>query len=403
MTRTGAIMVNKAGLIGARAIGAYAAGLALALPLTLTAALSFGEARAAAEPSAGAEPIVELSEGQLKAIPAEAAEFRVFPQELNAAGTIDFNQELLTQVFTPYQGRILKAYPSVGDRVGKDETLFTIDSPDLVQAESTLIASAGVLELTSQVLERQKNLYKQNAAAQKDFEQAVSDQQAAEGAYHAARAAVKVFGKSEAEIDKIVESRKIDPALVVPSPIAGLITARNAAPGLLVQPGNPPPVYIVADMATLWMLANVPEKDAPKLKAGLEVRASASALPGRVFLGRIVTVGASVDPNTRRVLVRSEIADPGRELRAGMFAAFTITLSPPKRALSVSQESVVREGDGSMTVWIAQGGGKFVKRTVKTGLTHDGFAEIEDGLNEGDRIATGGAIFIANQYINAGH
>jgi cobalt-zinc-cadmium efflux system membrane fusion protein len=366
-------------------------------------ALAQGQALAAAEPAGGAEATVELSESQLKAIKTEAAGFRTFPQEQSAVGTIDFNQELITQVFTPYQGRILKAYPSVGDRVGKDETLFTIDSPDLVQAESTLIASAGVLELTSKALERQKNLYKQNAAAQKDYEQAVSDQQAAEGAYHAARAAVKVFGKSEGQIDQIVESRKIDPALVVPSPIAGLITARAAAPGLLVQPGSPPPVYIVADMATLWMLAQVPEKDVAQLKPGQAVKAQAAALPGRVFLGRIVTVGASVDPNTRRVLVRSEIADPNQELRAGLFATFTITLAPPKRALAVPEDGVVREGDGSMTVWLAKGAGKFVKRTVKTGLNHDGFTEIQDGLKEGDTIATGGAIFIANQYTNAGH
>jgi len=114
-------------------------------------------------------------------------------------------------------------------------------------------------------------------------------------------------------------------------------------------------------------------------------------------------VGASVDPNTRRVLVRSEIADPNFELRAGMFASFTIELAPPKHALSVPQDGVVREGDGTMTVWIAAGAGKFIKRIVKTGLAHDGFVEIEEGLKEGDLIATGGAIFIANQYTNAGH
>src|SRR5215831_13112381 len=118
MTRTGAIMAKKAGLIRARAIAALAAGLGLAVPLTLAAPSSFGEARAAAGPGLEAEPSVELSESQLKAIRTEAAAERIFPQELNAAGTIDFNQELLTQVFTPYQGRILKAYPSVGDRVG---------------------------------------------------------------------------------------------------------------------------------------------------------------------------------------------------------------------------------------------------------------------------------------------
>ncbi len=350
---------------------------------------------------APADAAVVISETQLKAIKIEPAAGHTFPQEPRAVGNIDFNQELLTQVFTPYQGRILKAFASVGETVKKDQTLFTIDSPDLLQAESTLIASAGVLDLTAKALERLKNLYKQSAAAQKDYEQSVSDQQAAEGAYRAARAAVKVFGKTEAEIGKIVAERKIDPALVVPSPISGLITARNASPGLFVQPGSPPPVYIVADISTMWMLANVPEKDAPGLKVGQEVNAAVAPLPGKSFQGKIVTIGANVDPNTRRVLVRSEIANLDGELKAGMFATFTITIAPPKQALAVPQDGIVSEGDGTMTVWVTEDRHKFVRRIVKTGLTHAGFVEILDGLKPGELVATGGSLFIANQYSNA--
>jgi cobalt-zinc-cadmium efflux system membrane fusion protein len=347
------------------------------------------------------DPTVELSDTQLKTIKVEAAGEHVFSQEQQAVGTIDFNQELLTQVFTPYQGRILKAFASVGDQVKKDQVLFTIDSPDLVQAESTLISASGVLELTSKNLERQRNLYRQSAAAQKDFEQAVSDQQAGEGAYKAARAAVRVFGKSDAEIDKIVSDRKIDAALVIPSPISGLITARNAAPGFFAQPGSPPAIYTVADTSTMWMFANVPEKDVPNLQVGQEVKATIAALPGRVFPGKIVTIGANVDPNTRRVLVRSEIADPKYELRAGMFANFVITIAPPKKAVAVPLDGVVREGDGTMTVWIAADRHTFKKQIVKIGLIRDGYAEIIDGLQLGQLVATDGSLFISNQYVNA--
>jgi membrane fusion protein, heavy metal efflux system len=372
--------------------------------LLLAAASAQVAAAAAAETSeTSSEPSVELSESQTKAIKTEPVGEHVFPQEQQAVGNIDFNQELLTQVFTPYQGRILKAFASIGDLVKKDQTLFTIDSPDLVQAESTLIAAGGVLDLTTKTLDRQMNLYKQNAAAQKDYEQSVSDQQSAEGAYRAARAAVKVFGKTDAEIDKIVADRKIDPALVVPSPITGLITTRAAAPGLLVQPGNPPPVYTVADTTTMWMLANVAEKDSPNLKVGQEVQVTVAPLPARIFQGKIVTIGAMVDPNTRRVLVRSEIADPNNELRAGMFATFVITIARPKRALSVPQDGVVREGDGSMTVWVTADRRKYIKRIVKTGLAHQGFMEIREGLQPGELVATDGSLFIANQYTNAGH
>ncbi len=220
---------------------------------------------------------------------------RSFPQERQAVGNIDFNQELLTQVFTQYQGRIIKAFAKVGDTVKKGQPLFTVESTDLLQAESTLISAAGVLELTTKNLERQQSLTRQSAAAQKDYEQATSDQQAAEGAYKAARDAMKVFGKTDAEIDRIVVERKVDPTLTVTSPITGLATARNASPGLFVQPGNPPPVYIVADTSTMWMVANVPEREAAELKVGQEVRAAVSSFPDRTFRGKIVTLGPNVD------------------------------------------------------------------------------------------------------------
>ncbi|HZV20323.1 MAG TPA: efflux RND transporter periplasmic adaptor subunit, partial [Hyphomicrobiales bacterium] len=242
--------------------------------ITCGIALAFflsGQGASAPQPgntNDASEQSVELSDSQLKSIKVEPVGEYSFPQEKQAVGTIDFNQELLTQVFTPYQGRIIQAFATVGERVNRGQVLFTIDSPDLLQAESTLISAAGVIELTSKILERQRNLFRQNASAQKDYEQAISDQQAAEGAYKAARQAVKVFGKSDQEIDKIVAERKIDPTLVVHSPITGLITARNAAPGLLVQPGNPPPVYVVADTSTMWMLANVPERDLSDIHVG---------------------------------------------------------------------------------------------------------------------------------------
>ena len=386
MTRRQTVL--KAGVIG---------GLAFAAVLSCSAPAPSLPGAAAPEPS------VVLTSTQLASIKIEAAAERAFPQEQRAVGNIDFNQDLLTQVFTQYQGRIIKAFAKVGDSVKKDEPLFTIDSPDLLQAESTLISTAGVLDLTTKNLDRQKNLYKQSAAAQKDYEQSISDQQAADGAYKAARGAVAVFGKSEAEIDRIVRERKVDSTLTVVSPITGLVTARNAAPGLLVQPGNPPPVYIVADTSVMWMIANVPERDAADLKLGQEVNASVASFPGRSFHGKIVTIGPNVDPNTRRVFVRSEIADPDYELRAGMFATFVITLGPPRQALAVSQDAVVREGDGSMTVWTTEDGRTFFQRVIKTGLTHDGFVEVDSGLKPGERVAgAGGSLFIANEYTNAG-
>jgi membrane fusion protein, heavy metal efflux system len=342
---------------------------------------------------------IELNDKQLASVKVERVEERDFPVEKSAVGTIDFNEEMLTQVFTPYQGRIIGLFAKVGDEVKKGQTLFTIDSPDLLAAESNLIAAAGVLELTTRNLARLRKLYETRAVAQKDVEQAVSDQQTAEGALRAGRDAVRIFGKTESEIDTIIKERKADPTLVVPSPISGRITARNAAPGLFVQPGSAPAPFTVADISTMWMLANVAERDVPAFRIGQEVRVSVVSFPGEVFKGRISTMDSMVDPNSRRLLVRSEIADPKHELRSGMFATYVIRVGDPVRSPAVPLDGVVREGDGTMTVWVTTDRRRFTQRTVKIGMQKDGFRQILEGLQPGELVAGEGAVFLSNMLV----
>src|SRR5580698_7346091 len=278
---------------------------------------------------------VDLSDSQLASVKVEPVEEREFPLEKDAIGSIGFNEDMTVQVFTPYQGRIIALFAEVGNDVTKGQTLFTIDSPDLLQAESTLIAASGVLELNSKNLARLRDLFTTRAVSQHDVEQAASDQQTAEGNLQAARDAVRLFGKTDPEIDNIIAKRSADPTLVVPSPITGRITARNAAPGLFVQPGNAPAPYSVADIDTMWMQANVAENDSPAFSVGQPVQVRLGAFPNRVFDGKITTIGATVDPNTRRVLVRSEVNDPQHELRSGMFANFVISIGTPVRAPAI--------------------------------------------------------------------
>jgi cobalt-zinc-cadmium efflux system membrane fusion protein len=192
-----------------------------------------------------------------------------------------------------------------------------------------------------------------------------------------------------------------DPTLVVPSPINGRITARSAAPGLFVQPGNAPAPFTVADIDTMWMLANVAENDSPAFRVGQQVQVKLGAFPGRVFDGKITTIGATVDPNTRRVLVRSEINDPQHELRSGMFANFVIDVGAPLRSPAVPLDGVVREGDGTQSIWVTADRRRFTKRTVKIGELHDGYRQILEGVQAGELVATEGAIFLSNELSTA--
>lgn len=349
-----------------------------------------------AAPSRSAADSLELSGAQLEMISFGLVSERTFPLERDAVGSIDFNEDMAAQVFPPYQGRIVQLYAKIGDNVKRGQALLTIESPDLIQADSNLIAAAGVLDLTTHVLERAKQLFEVQGIAQKDLQQAISDQQTAEGALRAARDAVAVFGKSPLEIDRMVKTRMIDPYLVVPSPIAGRITARVAAPGDFVQPGNLPAPYSVADISRIWLNASVTESDMPLVRKGQPIHVTVMAFPGRVFEGEISTVGATVDPQLHRGLVRAEIEDPKHELLPGMFASFVIVTGSPVSGLAVPLDGVVREGDGTMTVWVTTDRHRFTKRAVKIGLQHAGYDQILEGLRPGEQIVTNGAVFLDN-------
>lgn len=349
---------------------------------------------------ADARSSVDLTEKQASTLTIAPAPVQEFAMRRTAVGTIDFNQNLLIQVFSQYPGKIIKAFYNIGDDVKQGDLLFTIDSPDLLQAESALLASAGVLELQTRTLSRVTQLLKAGGSAQKDIDQATSDKQTAEANFKAAKNAVRIFGKTDAEIEQILEDRHVDSTLLVPSPIAGRIITRNAAPGLLTQPGNAPAPFSVADISTMWMVANVIETDAPAYKVGQEVEVRVPAYPDAVFKGHVTVVGSLIDPTTHRQLVRSEIADPEHLLRPGMFASFVIQTGTPVRSVAVPADAVVREGDGTMTVWVTTDRRHFSKRIVKVGLQQQkGQSQILEGLAQDELVVVEGAVFLSNKLL----
>jgi len=326
-----------------------------------------------------AEATVDLTPSQLNAIKIEAVGTHQFAVEKEAVGNIDYDEDLAVQVFPPDQGNIVTAFANLGDDVQKGQPLYTIANADLdlIQAESAVIAAAANLDLAGK-----------NPSGQ--------DTQKAQATLKAAREAVHVFGKSEADIDQIVATRKIDTGFAVLSPVTGRVIARNAQPGLLVQPGNAPAPYAVADLSTKWMVANVIESDSALFQTGQPIQATVAAWPGRVFEGKISTVGASVDPNTHRLMVRCEIADPKNELRPGMFATFTIRVQDAVESVAIPMNGVVRNGDGTMAAWVTTDRHRFVQRLIKIGLQRDGQDQVLGGLQAGELAVTDGAVFISN-------
>ncbi|MBV8206849.1 MAG: efflux RND transporter periplasmic adaptor subunit [Acidobacteria bacterium] len=358
-----------------------------------------GENNRPQKPAESAPPAgsaVQLSPSQVNSLKIAAAGTHVFALNADTIGTISFADERSVQVFPPYQGKIVRSLAELNENVRKGQPLYTIDSPDLIQAESTLISAAGVLELTTKELARARTLRSSNGVSERELEQAASDQQTAEGSLRAARNAVRVFGKTEDEIDRIIASRKVDAELIVRSPISGQVTSFAGPAGLFVQPGTGTSPYTVSDLSVKWMLASVPEPDMPLFRQGQPVAVKVIAYPERVFHGVISKIYSSVDPVTHRGTVRSEIADPRNELRPGMLADFSIRVGKPVESLALPANAVVREGDGTMTAWVTTDRRQFSQRSIRVGQRSDGWVQVLAGLTRGELVVTDGAIFLSN-------
>jgi membrane fusion protein, heavy metal efflux system len=369
------------------------------------------------EPRQRPDPnVVMLGEQEAPRLKIEPVQLRSFSEARTAVGRIAFNDEHTTSIFAPFQGRIVRLIAKAGDVLHPGSPLLVIDSPDLVQANSDLItASVAVrktqnqLTLAERVATRQKLLYEAGAGAYKDFEQAESDRRNAEhdlktaqGQLEAARNHLRApFGKSDAEIAKIEATHQIDRETQILSPIAGTVTARKVSPGQFVRADNTDPMFSVGDLSAMWLIANVAETDIPLIKVGQDVAVQVMAYPREIFRARITYVGASVDPAVRRLTVRAEISNLDGKLKPDMFATFQILTDAPTQSPGVRASAVVREGDGTMMVFVTTDRKRLFKRTVKVGLQQDGFVQIVEGLKPGELVATESALYLENTLASA--
>jgi membrane fusion protein, heavy metal efflux system len=177
------------------------------------------------------------------------------------------------------------------------------------------------------------------------------------------------------------------------APIAGVVTDRQVGPGQYIQAGAPTPVFSIGDLSTVWLVAAVPETDAPFIERGQEVEVRVLALPGQIFKAKLTAVGAEVDPATRRVPVRATLANPGGKLKPQMFASFCIITGAESQAASVPEEAIVREGDQAR-VWVVSQNNTLTLRSIHTGRSSEGRVEVVDGLKAGERVVTRGSLFI---------
>src|SRR5262245_11328365 len=310
---------------------------------------------------------VKLQEGQLQHVVLEPVGLKPFHVEKSAPGKIAFNEDTMTPIFSCYSGRIVRLLAKPGDLVEPGSPLLEIDTPDLMQAESELLSATSTiakaktaLNLAQRTESRLHDLYVHKAVALKDWEQAQSGSQNAEHDVYAAQAVLKatrgrlrVLGKSDAEIARLESGQAIDRVARVVSPLAGTVIARKVGPGQYVRPDNAEPLFLAADLSTMWMLANVAETDVPLIHVGQPVEVQVLAYPEAVFTAQVDYIGAAVDTTTHRITVRCVVDNHEQKLKPEMFATFHIITTPAVQSPAVPVSALVREGE-TTSVWVAQ-------------------------------------------------
>jgi cobalt-zinc-cadmium efflux system membrane fusion protein len=375
--------------------------LVLLLALPIATAIVWAELKPA--PMAGAATVPPAPHGSFRPTPNQWAALKVvetktlaFQSTVVTDGSIAFNDDATTAVFSPYSGRVTRLIAKLGDVVKKGAPLMAMVASEIVQGQSDVASAKAARDTALAVEQRQHDLYDAGATAMKDWRQAQSDLVAAEGALSAARGRLQILGKSATDIETLEQAPAAATETMVVAPIDGTVIQRQVGVGQYITSaasGAANPVYTIGNLSSVWLVANVRETDAPFVHVGQEAEVTLPAFPGQTFKAKISWVGASVDANTHRLPVRAEVRNPDGLLKPQMFARFSIATSAPRLSPAVPQSAIVYEGD-SARVYVAQDNATIVARPIRIDRSRDGMIEAVSGLHAGEKIVTAGTLFI---------
>ena len=214
------------------------------------------------------------------------------------------------------------------------------------------------------------------------------------GLADAAAQRMRLAGMNEAQIRGVEAGGKVQPRLTITAPIGGVVGEITAREGMTVMTGTP--LFRLNGLSTVWINAEVPEGVAAQVRPGNSVEVRTPALSGAVFKGKVSAILPDVNPVTRTLKVRIELANPGGQLVPGMFASVNFAPAARKDVLLVPSEAVIQTGERSVVV-LAQGDGRFTTVDVEAGLDSNGQTEIRKGLQAGQKVVVSGQFLIDSE------
>jgi len=313
----------------------------------------------------------------------------------SATAAIEMNMDRAAKINPRVTGKAVKIIASQGDRVKAGQVLAYIDSVELDQIWSDYRKAQGKVELARKSREREETLFQKKISPEKDVLKARQELQEAEADIYLARERFRLAGVDVTQFTA-AQGNGSHPLIPIASPVSGVVIEKAVTQGEVVNPEKI--LFMVADLATLWVVIDVYEKDMSRLKVGSSVKVSVTALPGKTFKGKISYVSAIVDEKTRTEKARVTIDNASGLLKPGMFAVVIAetTSGGTERLIAVPEEAVQIEG-ALRYVFVQISPDKFKRRDVETGRTLGKNLEITAGLKEGEAIAVRGGFTLKSE------
>ena len=294
---------------------------------------------------------------------------------------VTFDERHLAAIGAPVSGRVASVEVVTGDKVRAGAVLLTIHSADVAAAQAALSEARQGRLLAEQTAARAARMVEQGAGSVMEREQAVTALAQARAEEDRAARALTALGVQGNQTDYVLKS-----------PIAGTVVERNVAVGNTVSGGTPDPLVTVADLASVWVVADVYEPDLPYVHAGDRTTVTISAIPGRSFEGEVDYVAQVVEQATRAARARIVLPNSDGALRPGMFAQ--VHVQSVERATAEVPKSAVLARRDEYYVFVEAQNGTFVRRTVRLGTERGDDVAVVDGLQSGEPVVTRGAILL---------
>jgi RND family efflux transporter MFP subunit len=290
-------------------------------------------------------------------------------------------------------GRVTRVSAELGASVRRGQTLARIYSPELAEAQTKYVSARAMLDAHDRELQRTQKLVEIGAASRQEMERIHAEHAAQTAAVQSARSQLELLGVSASAVEALGSGSNVNATTSVPAPIDGVVTERAANVGLNVDQATP--LFTVVDLSTVWIIADVYEKDFSRVRVGNDATVTTAAYPELSLRGRIGYIDPRVNSETRTARVRVEVPNPRGELRLGMYADVVVAGAPSASVTVIPRKAVQNVGDRTV-VYLANPTqpGQFTEREVRLAEASGEQVEVTSGVQPGDVVVTEGSFFV---------